>query len=259
MNKIKINYQIFNYEIEKLNSLLNNTLFKQNLNSVIFGDFSCIYRINNLLKEHKKFTKIKNILNANNIPFSLQMPLVIKESEMPLSKKIIDEQMNNFDGFLTGDLGFLDYINTSIENKEKKYELTYISNILNKEFSSYLKQNFNLTAIRPLMPKRVFIEEPVDFPKDILVYGNMLLNCSTFCFYLNSTPAPCSLKCKEPKKFTMQKEKIHLNGRSFITDKIWDITDRIPIICDIKYATILDYNLSETDIIKSLSKINDEI
>lgn len=259
MKNIKINYQTFDYQQSKLDQLIANKQLKKHLNAVILGDFSCIYRLNNLLNNKSELHTTKEILNSNNIPFFLQLPLVIKEDEMILTKKIIENNINNFAGFLTGDLGLLDYLSKKRKNLNKEYDIIYISNVLNKEFTKYLKENFSISAIRPLMPKRVFIEESIEFPKDILIYGNMLLNCATFCFHSEDMINNCTFKCSQTKAFTMQKERLQLLGRSFLTEKIWDQTARISHIKDMHYATILDADLSWENITKGFNKIINEI
>lgn len=258
MKNLKINYQIFDYQEEKLNFILEDETLRKNLNAVILGDFACIYRLQSLLNNKNKLAQTTQKLKQKNIPFYLQLPLIVKENEMPKTKAIIDDNFDNFEGFLTGDLGLLDYLDKKNKTAEKAAAIIYISNVLNKEFSQYLNDNFSLTAIRPLMPKRVFIEEEINFPKDILIYGNQLINCATFCFHSNDMLKNCSLNCNDIKTFTMQNQKLHLVGRSFLTEKIWDQCSRIKHIKDISYTTILDFNLSVKNIIKGFTKITNE-
>ena len=241
---MKINIQSLNFDSAKIN-------FYNSLDEVDYltvGDFSCIKRNIFFLNTDllNKFSLIKKKL-------FLQLPLVVRENELDLTKNFIKKVHNCFDGFITGDLGIVKFL----ELFPKKV-LIYTTNVTNKELSGILKNDFSIDFVRPLMYKRTYINEEIAFPKDVVVYGNMMINCATFCYHSeNDLVENCKFGCKSPRPLIMNNEKLHLVGRSLLTENRFDIIKNIDRIKDLEMATIMDFDLSKTeiqDIIKKISK-----
>lgn len=250
---MRINYQVLNFNYNKVIEVINY-LNKFNykkaipIYSVIIGDFSCIKRNNSMLKKNKEFKEFLKYIRKNKIRILLQLPLITKEDEMKETIKLVKRNFNNFNGFLTGDLGVVSILDNMNRKRRTKKKIIYTTNVFNKTFSDYLKEKFVIWRIRPLMFKRIFIEEDIGFDKDIVIYGNMMLNCSTYCLHSGDLPTKCTLSCKNSKDIIMGKEIIHLIGRSLITQNRFDLLKRLKHIKNIKSISVMDYNLSNTEI-----------
>ena len=250
-SSLKINYQILNFNYNKAIDTIQNN--HENLDSVIIGDFSCFNRNIFFTKNNLKLNILKKITEKYNVKLLYQLPFITKEDELKNTKKFIEDNFDFFDGFITGDLGVVSIIDKIKSKKIKK--LIYTTNIINKEFASYLNEKFNIYQIRPLFFKRTFIEEDVNFDKDIIIYGNMMLNCATFCFHGKDLVENCKFNCQKAKRLIMRKELLYLIGRSLITENRLDLIDRIPNIENLKSVTILDYNLKKKEIENIIDKI----
>jgi collagenase-like PrtC family protease len=240
---MKIYYQIMNFDLEKALSVLDEV----KVDAIIIGDMSCLKR--NIAYWHNAI-KVKEFWPE--IPLYFQLPLISKEGEMETLKRFLSKQIPT-DGYITGDLGVVSLLDPIV--RKKKLHLIYTTNILNSEFSRYIKENFSVSQIRPLMYKRVFIEENVGFPKDIVVYGNLMLNCATFCFHSGDQIEDCLVACKKPEKMIMKQEKVFLIGRSFITENRLDLIHRLPNVKEATSATIQDFNLSISEIKDAIRRV----
>jgi len=245
---MKINYQLIGFDKEKAERAIST----YPIDALIIGDFSCLLR--NLALATKDILALKKSANRKGIKLLYQLPLITKESEMQKTKGFMRRIMD-LDGFITGDLGVVSILSKMI-GKDK--ELIYTTNVLNRRFSSYLKR-FKVTQIRPLMYKRVFIEEDVGLEKDVVIFGNMMLNCATFCFHSGDRIEECAVGCITPKEIIMKDEKVFLVGRSFMTDKRLDLTRRIPKIKGITSITIMDHNLSREEIETAIRKVTEKV
>lgn len=240
---MNINYQILNFDIEKVKDIDK----KKKIKRIIIGDFSCIKRVNLFLK--KDF--LEKISNLNKEIY-LQLPLVVKENQFELFKRVIKRVSEYFNGYVTGDLGCVKYLNSKGFNK-----IIYTANVTNKEFSKYLKGNHKIELIRPLMYKRTYIKEEVNFDKDIIIYGNFMINCATFCFHSERDLVEnCKFNCKKEKELIMSNELLYLIGRSLITDNRLDLINEINTIKDLKSLTVYDSNLKKKEINEVLGRIS---
>lgn len=243
---MRINLQILDFNIEKINSSgkLND------VDLVTIGDFSC-YKKNILSLNRQLLDSIRKI----DKKVMLQLPIVVKENELPMMKEFADKVSPFFDGFVTGDLGLIKYL-----GKFKSKEIIYTTNVTNRAFSKIIRDEFNIGYVRPLMYKRTFIGEKIDFPKDVVIYGNMMINCATFCYYSKDDLVEnCRFGCRRSRSLVMNDEKLHLVGRSLITENRFDIIDRIDDINDMNMATIMDYNLEDSELRKSIRRIKERV
>jgi collagenase-like PrtC family protease len=246
---MRLNYQVLNFNYEKVISVIQKAnQFKMAPNSITIGDFSCFRSNAHFFK--KGLNELLHETKQHGIDVLYQLPLITKQEELENIERFIET--NEFDGFLTGDLGVLEFL-----SKLKNKHLIYVTNVLNATFSDYLK-HFHITSVRPLMFKRVFIEESIGLSKDIVVYGNMMLNCSIFCFHSKDLVANCKFKCNPPKRMIMNKEVLHLVGRSLITEKRFSLLNRMKHIKDLDTATIMDFSLTEDEILKVFKRILNE-
>lgn len=222
------------------------------LTAVVVGDFSCVQRDRWLLEQcgHWSVQELQRQLGAWGLPLLLQLPLVVKESELATTEQLVADWEDCFDGFVTGDLGLVAWLDDRLRARAPAKRLVYTSNVVNPAFSEWLRQRFRLWRIRPLMHKRTFVEEPVGHAKDVVVYGNMMLNCSTFCVHSGDLPTRCRLGCGQPRALTMEGEgeQVHLLGRSLITDRRLDLRPRLDHIADLQSVTIQDLNLDLDEI-----------
>ncbi len=239
---MKINVQVLDFDIGKV--LSYDT--EEDIDLITIGDFSCTRR--NLLSiDEDMLKKLKNLRKR----LLLQLPLVVKEDELAWMKKFSMRMYDHFDGFITGDLGLVRFLG-NLGDKE----IVYTTNITNRAFSRLLERDFKVTRVRPLMYKRTFIKENIGFPKDVVVYGNLMINCATFCFHSEDDLVEnCRFGCKEPRKLMMNEEELHLVGRSLITENRFDITGKIGDIGDMDTATIMDLDLDIQEIHESIGKI----
>jgi len=222
------------------------------LTAVVVGDFSCAQRVRWLLEQRgrREVRGLRLFLVERGGLLLLQLPLVIKQSELADIEKLVSYWEDCFDGFVTGDLGLLAWLNDRYDSGGAPMRLIYTSNVVNPEVSAWLHERFDLWRIRPLMHKRTFIEEPVGHAKDVVVYGNMMLNCSTFCVQSGDLPTRCRLSCGEPRALTMEGEgeRVYLLGRSLITDRRLDLRPRLDHIADLRSVTLQDLNLGLDEI-----------
>ncbi|MFW6024718.1 MAG: hypothetical protein ACOCRX_00080 [Candidatus Woesearchaeota archaeon] len=240
---MKINHQVLNFNIEKAKRVEK---YKE-IDKIIIGDFSCIKRVNFFLNERllKEISELKKEVY-------LQLPLVVKENQFSMFKNLIKRVSKFFDGYVTGDLGCVKYLNENGLNK-----IIYTANVINKEFSKYLKKEHKIELIRPLMYKRTYIKEDINHGKDIIIYGNFMINCATFCFHSkNDLVENCKFNCKKSKEVIMKKELLFLIGRSLITENRLDLIGEIDTIKDLESVTIYDSNLKYHEIKKVLKRIS---
>ncbi len=242
---MKINIQILDFNKEKIASAAAS----EYIDIITLGDFSCS-------KRDIFFTdsSILELVKSIQKKVFLQLPLVVKEDEMQMMKRFADKIARYFDGFITGDLGMIDYLNSTGK------ELVYTTNMTNKSFSHILKRDFNnVKHVRPLMYKRTFIAEKVDFPKDVVLYGNMMINCATFCYHSKDDLVEnCALGCRKSRELLMNNEKLHLVGRSLMTENRFDIIDKMAEIGDLSIGTIMDYDLKNEELKESIFRIKEE-
>lgn len=217
------------------------------LTAVVVGDFSCVQRGRWLLERcgRPALETLHRQLESRDLKLLLQLPLVVKESELAVTEELVAAWEACFDGFVTGDLGLLAWLDDRLRARAPAKRLIYTSNVVNPGFSEWLRERFDLWRIRPLMHKRTFVEEPVGHAKDVVVYGNMMLNCSTFCVHSGDLPTRCNLGCAEPRTLTMEGEgeQVQLLGRSLITERRLDLRPRLEHIADLQSVTLQDLNL----------------
>lgn len=225
------------------------------LTAVVVGDLSCVQRVRWLLDQRGRqglqgLQGLRRFLGDREVLLLLQLPLVVKQSELATTEELVTDWEDCFDGFVTGDLGLVAWLDDRLRACGSSKRLIYTSNVVNPEVSGWLHERFRLWRIRPLMHKRTFVEEPVGHAKDVVVYGNMMLNCSTFCVQSGDLPTRCRLCCGEPRALTMEGEgeKVHLLGRSLITDRRLDLRSRLDHIADLQSVTIQDLNLDLDEI-----------
>jgi len=241
IGNLDVNHQILNFDLKKAEFADRIP----EIDNIILGDFSCLNRIIFFLDKDflDSLSKIKN-------KKILQLPLITKEDELEKLIALVKRTGKYFHGFSTGDLGIVKVLNDMGHDN-----IIYTTNVTNKEFSSYLKKNHKVSSVRPLMFKRTFIEEDIDFDKDVVVYGNFMINCATFCFHSGDLVENCNFSCRAPKRLIMKNELLHLVGRSLITENRIDVIDKIGRIKDIKSITIQDLNLTADEINTALSKV----
>lgn len=243
---IPITLQILDFKEEKMKQIEENTA----ITAIVLGDVSCLFRNKFFLQE-----TLLNRFGTSSKEKWIQLPLVIKENEMKQCLTLIDTIKHYCDGFITGDLGVI----AEIRKQNLPHKIIYTTNVLNKEFVSILKK-YNITFVRPLMYKRTFIEEKIGFPKDIVVYGNMMINAATFCPYSeHNLVENCQFGCKQSRDVLMHNEKLHLIGRSLFTENKLNLISRIPYIQDLKNISIMDYSLTNEELQKTIENIHHEI
>lgn len=251
-----IHYQVLNFDRAKTLRVVDHVRrelpdLAGKLKAVVIGDFSCSYRNQHTMAKLEEGTDLDEFLDAmreRGLPVLYQLPLVVKELELPKMKDFIQEHFERFDGFVTGDLGVIRFIDRLVKAGGSPKKLIYTSNVLNSTLSAFLEQTFAITAVRPLMHKRTYIEQDVSFPKDVVIYGNMMINCSTFCFHCGDLPTKCDFSCEEPKQLIMENELMHMVGRSLITENRLDLLERLPRIPDVRSVTIMDLDLGLDEI-----------
>lgn len=238
---MRLNYQNPNFDMDKLLKYDEDS----RIDYFIIGDFSClnrnIYFLNpDFLKNLKKLKK----------KIYLQLPLFIKEDELLTFKSFVKRVKSYFYGFVSGDLGSIKFLNSLGVKK-----IIYTTNVVNQVFSDYLKNNFEIELIRPLMYKRTYIGQKINFSKDLVVYGNYMLNAASFCFHSkNDLIKNCNFTCQKLKKLNMNNEILFLCGRSLLTQNRLDLTDCMNKTLDLKSITILDLNLEYWELEKILEK-----
>jgi hypothetical protein len=238
---MRVNYQILDFDLRKAKSAVR----AGRIDCLIIGDFSCLNRIELFLD--RQFLASLSRLGGQKI---LQLPLITKENELKRTIALVRRTGNVFDGFSTGDLGIVKVLNDLGHDN-----IIYTTNVTNKEFSAYLKKTHRVKLVRPLMFKRTFVEETIDFDKDVVVYGNFMINCATFCFHSGDLVENCNYSCTPPKKLIMKNELLHLVGRSLITDNRLDVIDGIGKIKDIRSMTIQDLNLTPDELDSAFERI----
>jgi hypothetical protein len=243
---MKIQVQIVHFDQEKIQHYAQHP----SISSIVLGDVSCLYRNTYFLQD-----QLLHTFSTCKKERWIQLPLVTKENEMHDCLSLIKKCAPYCDGFITGDLGVI----AEIRKMKFPHKITYTTNVLNEQFVSLLKK-YDITYVRPLMYKRTFIEEEIQFPKDVVIYGNMMINAATFCPHSeHSLVENCPFGCKQPREVLMHKEKLHLIGRSLFTENRVNLSKRIPFIRDLKTITIMDYSLSIEEIEKILVEIEHEI
>ncbi len=246
---MKVLYQQLGLDPERVRRVVERL---SGLTAVVVGDFSCAQRVRWLLEQQgrRAVNALHERLAEAGAALLLQLPLVVKESELADVEGLVRQWESGFDGFVTGDLGLLAWLDERQRAQNSGRKLIYTSNVVNPAFSGWLKERFRLWRVRPLMHKRTFVEEPVGHAKDVVVYGNMMLNCSTFCVHSEDLPTRCRLGCGEPRALTMEGEgeQVHLLGRSLITKRRLDLRPRLDRIADLQSATIQDLDLDLDEI-----------
>ena len=231
---MKLNIQILDFNKDKVRYYDESKEFDY----ITIGDFSCSKR--DILFLNTEFIEFIKTIKTKIL---IQLPLVVKENEIDIVKTVSKRINPYIDGFITGDLGIIKYI------QDFNKTIIYTSNTTNKTFSGILKRDFKIDYVRPLMYKRTYINEKIDFPKDIVIYGNMMINCATFCYHSeNDLIENCKFGCKKTRPLIMNNEKLYLIGRSLITDNKFDIIQNIDKIEDIEMGTIFDYNLKYEEV-----------
>lgn len=258
---MELHYQLLNFDHMKGRRAIEHLQqagLAGALSRVIVGDFSCTFRNQHTmaaLDHDEGFVAFRRWCTEQGFRVLYQLPLVVKESEFDLMTEFVEQRFDVYDGFVTGDLGMVRVLDRMAKAAGVEKDLIYTSNVLNERFSAFLKDTFTITAIRPLMHKRTFIEAEAGMPKDVVVYGNMMINSSIFCFHCGDLPVKCDYSCAEPKQLIMENELMHMVGRSLITENRLDILDRVPKMGSLFSVTIMDLDLSNDEIEKAVRSL----
>lgn len=220
---------------------------------LIVGDASCVERVQAVADAWHTDPEAQALhawLGAAEVPLFLQLPLVVKQDELSGLQAFLKRVRSRFGGYVTGDLGLLAWLRRELGRSPAAERLILTSNVVNRATGALLMERLAPFRLRPLMHRRTFIEEPAGVPRDVVIFGNMLLNASTFCLHADDTPASCrgrpcmlGLGCPPPA-LTLEGERVLLVGRSLYTDRRLDLVDRIPRIPDLASVTLQDANLT---------------
>ncbi len=251
---MKVLYQHLGLDPGRLTAVVHRLLEVRvegvSLVAAVVGDLSCLRRCQWLLDRlgRSALRELRATLGERGVTLLLQLPLVIKESELDAAQELVTRWGRAFGGYVTGDLGMLSWLDgrAGVGGGVDPSRLVYTSNVVNPSFSQWLRERFDLWRVRPLMHKRTFIEEPVGYAKDVVVYGNMVLNCSTFCLHSGDLPDRCTLTCGQPRPMLMEGEgeRVYLLGRSLVTRRRLDLRPRVSRIADLRSVTLMDLDLS---------------
>jgi len=251
---MQLHYQLLNFDYVKGRRViehLRSVGLVHHLRRVIVGDLSCTFRNQHtmaVLDHDEGYAGFRSWCRGQGLRLLYQLPLVVKESEFKEMEAFINPRFEVYDGFVTGDLGMVRYLHRMAEEQGVQKDLIYTSNVLNERFGAFLTERFAITAIRPLMHKRTFIEAHSGLPKDVVVYGNMMINSAIFCFHCGDLPVHCDYSCAEPKQLIMESELMHMVGRALVTENRLDLMDRVPQMGEVSSVTIMDLDLSNEEI-----------
>lgn len=230
------------------------------LAGLVVGDASCVQRAQAVAEAWQADAEAQALgplLEEAGAALFLQLPLVVKQGELGGMKRFLGSLMGTFGGYVTGDLGLFDHLRRELAGSPAAERLILTTNAVNRATALVLMERLGPFRLRPLMHRRTFIEEPVGAPRDVVIYGNMLLNASTFCLHVaEDTPAscrgrPCSsggVLGQSPPALTLEGERVLLVGRSLYTDRRLDLLERIPYIPDLASVTLQDVNLGLDEI-----------
>ena len=80
--------------------------------------------------------------------------------------------------------------------------------------------------------------------RDIPVYGNMMINSSTFCFHCGDLPTQCDYSCALSKKLIMENEEVEMVGRALTSVNRMDFREYLGGFPNVGRASIMDLDLT---------------
>lgn len=236
-------------------------LQRAGLDAVVLGDFSCARRGARLWQDVARGGALERLRRAAErfgARLLWQLPLTVKQGELALVQATARSAWDGVDGFVTGDLGLLAWLDARAGARGKR-SLLFTSNVVNRASAAWLEQRFvHLWRVRPLMHKRTFVEEPIGLQKDVVVYGNLMLNCSTFCLHApGDLTENCDYACLAGPVPTlaMEGETVHLLGRSLLAENRLDLLPRLSEIADLASATVMDLTLTPDEVAEALGHL----
>lgn len=262
-----VGYQMLNFDVGRARAVVDRLDARAphlapRLSTLTIGDFSCHYRNEHTTKnrwdsdEHVAFRAWRK---ERGLELLYQLPLIVKEIEFRAAMIVVDRLWDDVDGFITADLGVLRELQQRMDARGDTKDLIFTSNVLNRRYAEVLGNRFRLRALRPLFHKRTFLDHDVGFDKDVVVYGNMMINCSVFCFHCGDLPTKCDYSCEEPKELIMEHEHMKMVGRSLLTTNRLDLVDRLPQISRVRTATIMDLDLDPDEVVDVIQRISDAV
>ncbi len=248
-------YQLLNFDVDRARAVLAHLESATPagyalLTTVALGDYSCSYRNHHTmawLAKDERFTALRDDLSERVLKLLYQLPHVVKEGELSATMEFVRRTWDAVDGFITGDLGVLRALHRlAAEHGERQFVLT--ANVLNRHYADMLEQRFEVAFVRPMMPRRAFMESDVGVARDIPVYGNMMINSSTFCFHCGDLPTKCDYSCEAPKELIMENETVQMVGRSLTSVNRMDFRDYLGDFPNVGRVSIMDLDLTLDEI-----------
>lgn len=257
---IEVNLQLLNFDVERVEATvehLERHSLRAPLRTVTVGDFSCSYRNTHTLSALRgtpAWARFLDWRREQKLELMFQLPLVVKESEYRSVVEVAEKLWDEVDGFVTGDLGLAIHLTNRMKERGDR-ALVMTTNVLNQQHAEVLASRVAVRAVRPLFHKRTFIEHDVGLAKDVVAFGNMMINCSVFCFHCGDLPTKCDYSCADPKELVMENERLKLVGRSLLTTNRLDLIDRLPHVANLRTATVMDLDLEPSEVADAVSRI----
>lgn len=228
------------------------------LTTLVVGDLSCSFRNQHTLAERwesEAWAGFRAWRRAEGLRLLWQLPLVVKETEIPVVAGVVERVWDDVDGFVCGDPGFLAEVAERMSGRAPK-ALVLAANAHNPTTARLWAERLPLEALRPIFPKRDLLRGRLGVPREVVAYGNLLINCSIYCFHCGDLPTRCDFSCHPPKHLVMEGERVAMVGRSLMTtESRLDLVDLLPELPDVVRAVIVDLDLAPDELADAARRI----
>lgn len=224
---------------------------------VTLGDASCTFRNQHTVAKHLEGAEWVGFLawaRERELAVHFHLPLVVKQSEFRVVTDLVDTLWGTVDGFVTADVGMARHLGKIMTTRPPR-EVVLAANVLNRRYAAVLADVCPLLAVRPLFQRRSFIAESVGVPKDVVAYGNFMINSSTFCFHCGDLPTRCDFSCEAPKRLVMEGEEVAMVGRSLMTRSRIDLIDLLPEVEDLAWVTLVDLDVETAEAVEAVGRM----
>ncbi len=225
---------------------------------LVIGDFSCTFRNQHTVANRLESEAWRGFFAwaaAERLAVHWQLPLVVKESEFRIVLETARKVWPHVAGFVTGDPGMILALQ-ALHDELGPRTYTYQANLINRRAAALVAAKVGPEYVRPLFHNRRFLHTEAGMPLDLVVYGNLMINVSTFCFHCGDLPTKCDYSCEAPKKLVMENEDMRLVGRSLLTVNRLDLIDDLPDMGAVARVTVYDLDLTPDEVLGALDRIS---